>query len=203
MIFSLATAVVASIVAVQAAPTLERRSNYPPNYPTSFNCKEDGPVRVCSVNQASWFPVLTVTYARSGYLWSKASPLSAYVKINGVDDTFGPFEADQGYLPLDQIPSARAQDVQICYHPTEKDNATYTEAPYPRCPRTNEYYPLIPGEATQGGVGWFADNAVPKEYRLIGPAKGQNWTVEVAVVNEKGDWDSKYGQNYKFFLQSF
>ncbi|KAJ3100851.1 hypothetical protein HDU97_001905 [Phlyctochytrium planicorne] len=218
MKFSVA-AIIASIVAVQAAPALEPRSNYPPDYPIQFSCKvktpshphiltskkTDGPVQVCATNKDYGnFPRLVVTYKREGYLWAQGSPLSAWVKLNDNADTFGPFKADQEYLGVDKIPSASygigsPRDVQMCYHPTVSDNSTYPEeGQYRRCPNVNDAYPLLPGGPAEGSIGWFANPPIQKDLNLINPAKGKSWNVQVAVVNAKGNWDSKYGQNYRF-----
>ncbi|KAJ3100852.1 hypothetical protein HDU97_001906 [Phlyctochytrium planicorne] len=206
MLFSTIAAIVASsLIAVQAAPALEPRSNYPPDYVVFTDCKSDGPVTVCSLNKDYNYPRLKVTYSKTGYLWAQGSPLSAWVSLNGVSDTFGNFTADKQYYPVEDIPSASyivgsARDVQYCYHPTVGDNSTYPEeGQFRRCPVTAAY-PLLPGGPTQGELSWFANPPTQKDLNLITPAKGKAWNVQVAIVNGKGNWDSKYSQNYRFTL---
>ncbi|KAJ3100854.1 hypothetical protein HDU97_001908 [Phlyctochytrium planicorne] len=206
MIVAVAT-VISSLVAVRAAPALQPRSNYPPNYAIMSNCKTDGPVTACAINKdfENSFPRLQITYSNTGDLWSQGSPLSAWVQVNDHADTFGTFTADRIIFPADSVSSASfaigdARDVQYCYHPTTGDNATFPEnSPISRCP-VSELFPLIQGGAEQGTQSYFYNPAPQKEQNLINPAKGRAWNVQVAVFNAKGSWDSKNGQNYHFTL---
>ncbi|KAJ3118429.1 hypothetical protein HDU96_001596 [Phlyctochytrium bullatum] len=193
------------VAAVAAAPAaVERRSNYPPGYVVSTDCRTEGPVRVCALNKSYGIPRLTVTYSNTGYLWAQGSPLSAWVSINSQSDTFGNFTADSIYgqpTPTSATYVIGAlRNVQMCYHGTTAENSTYTPAyssGYPRCP-VNEIYPLIDGPVDGGYVGWYYDPAPEKEKKLTDQTG--TWNIQVAVVNGKGNWDSKYGQNYRFTL---
>jgi hypothetical protein len=55
-----------------------------------------------------------------------------------------------------------------------------------------------------GGYGWQADRASsPEEQHVLFYARNSNglgnaWDIEIAVVDESGNWDSNLGNNYQF-----
>ncbi|KAJ3100855.1 hypothetical protein HDU97_001909 [Phlyctochytrium planicorne] len=181
---------------------------YPPHYVVENDCKTEGPVTACALNKHYGnYPRLTITYNSTGYLWAEGSPLSAWVSLNGVSDTFGPFIAVQDY-PFTSPPTGAyypigsISNVDFCYHATVEDNSTYPEnGQFKRCP-VNEEFPLVTGPPTKGYADYYYDPVPAKDLRLITPAStnfGQpQWDVQIAVFNAKGNWDSKFGANYRF-----
>ncbi|KAJ3316849.1 hypothetical protein HDU76_001514 [Blyttiomyces sp. JEL0837] len=204
---SILSAIAIAVSAVTSSPVPEKRSFYPPDYVVMSSCQTQGPVEVCALNKGLNDPRVKVTYSNSGYLWAKASPLNAWVSVNGNAHTYGPFTGfasqsngniDKAYYTINQY-----RDVHICYHATVNDNATYpTEGQFQRCPVT-PLFPLLEGNATQGSIDWFYNPSPNNEAAVFANINGYNqqWNVQVAVFNEKGDWDSKFGQNYNFNFQ--
>ncbi|KAJ3347187.1 hypothetical protein HDU91_006836 [Kappamyces sp. JEL0680] len=169
--------------------SLAMASNYPPDYPVSTSCQSQGPVQ----NN----PRLGVTYDHSGYLYPEGSPLSAWVQINGQSgQVFGSFVGNptSSYYTIGSL-----RDVRMCYHPTKADNATTTGpySGYPRCP-VNDVFPLLDGAVDQGYYGWGYTPAPENEASFIRSAGTGRWSVQVAIVNAAGHWDSLYGANYRF-----
>ncbi|KAJ3207003.1 hypothetical protein HDU67_007811 [Dinochytrium kinnereticum] len=178
----------------------EKRSNYPPGYVVQVDCKRIDAVEVCALNKGLGSPRVKVIYHSAGYLWDQASPLSAYVKVNNADGTFGPFTAD----PSPGAPSSASYSVgefsgvTYCYRGTVSEDPDYVptfSGGYRRCPVT-DLFPLLPGGVGEGSFRWFYNPAPAAENALVSQA-GQ-WNVQVAVVNAKGSWDSLSGYNYRF-----
>ncbi|KAI8854615.1 hypothetical protein BC829DRAFT_438936 [Chytridium lagenaria] len=199
-------AVIAGVVTVTAAPTqMERRSNikYPPDYNLSIDCKREGPVEICALNKnGGTNPRLKVTYHNTGYLWPKSSPLSAWVSVNGVSATVGTFTADTSYGAEATSASyeiGKLKDLTFCYRPTVSDDSTYippSSGVYTQCPITSAF-PLLEGGPQQGYTDWFYNPAPEVESAMVANT-GVAWNVQVAVFNGKGQWDSKYGANFRF-----
>lgn len=87
----------------------------------------------------------------------------------------------------------------FCYHATINDAPSYSKPGVPRCP-VNEMFPLVPGQPQDGYVSWFFDPAPKLEESLIAASGDGEWNVEIAIYNDAGQWDSKFGSNYKFTL---
>ncbi|KAI8854617.1 hypothetical protein BC829DRAFT_412763 [Chytridium lagenaria] len=199
-----AVAALSQLVAPSAAVAVERRSNYPPGYVVSTSCQEVFPVKVCAINKGYGSPRVRVTYNKSGYLWNFGSPLSAWVKVNGASGIFGNFTADlndQGAAVSATYSIGEFRDVKYCYQGTVAENSTYVPpyigGGYGRCPVT-PLYPLLPGAVNEGYLGWFYNPAPASEVALV--SQSGTWNVEVAVTNAVGNWDSKFGANYRFTL---
>ncbi|KAJ3100853.1 hypothetical protein HDU97_001907 [Phlyctochytrium planicorne] len=202
MIFTVVTVLASALLAVQAAPAIDRRSFNPPNFVTQSNCQSDGPVTVCAFNKGFKFnfPRLKITYASSGELWNQGSPISAFVQVNENFGTFGPFAADQVFngAPSASVAIGDAKDVQVCYHATVSDKPTFPEnSPVSRCP-VNDQFPLAQGDPEQGSIDYFYNPPSQKDLDLVRPNDDKAWDVQIAVTNAQGNWDSKNGQNYKF-----
>ncbi|KAJ3102103.1 hypothetical protein HDU96_009735 [Phlyctochytrium bullatum] len=207
---TLAVAALAATAAVAApAPNvnIEKRSNFPPSYYASKDCKTDGPVSVCLYNKQFPNTRLAVTYSSSGYLWPQGSPLSAWVSVNGRGETFGLFKADVDKFNPTATPQSATYsigeypDEQFCYFGTTAENSTYVPewAPYPRCP-VDAKHPLSDGGIGGGSVGWYYNYPPDKDLAFLSGIQGSAWNVQVAVFNGKSNWDSKYGYNYRFTL---
>ncbi|KAJ3094948.1 hypothetical protein HDU96_001394 [Phlyctochytrium bullatum] len=196
MVAITALLVTALVAGASAAPALAPRSFYPPDQIISKSCQTNGPVTVCAINQGLGTPSLSVTYASSGYLWSQASPLSAWVKINQASETVGPFTAAADTASASYTVGG-ITDVRFCYRGTKAEEAGYVPpaAGVDRCP-VNEAFPLLDGGVGQGSFGWFYNPASAKEVAMV--KQSGTWNVEVAVKNDKNSWDSKFGANYKF-----
>ncbi|KAJ3207002.1 hypothetical protein HDU67_007810 [Dinochytrium kinnereticum] len=162
----------------------------------------EGPVEVCALNKDSPTARLSVRYNSTGYLWEQASSLSAYVSINNAGDTFGPFIANPySNLPTDaSIVIGEIRDLHWCYHGTKSESSTDVPAygsMYGRCPM-NEQFPLLDGDVGKGYFGYFYNPAPVNELALV--SQKTMWEIQVAFVNGKGNWDSKFGYNYRFSL---
>ncbi|KAI8894359.1 hypothetical protein BC833DRAFT_605173 [Globomyces pollinis-pini] len=191
-----------SLLALVNSTPVDKRSNYPPDYVAIQNCKDVGPVTACAWNKGYNHPRLYIKYKDSGSLWPKASPLSAYVKVNGKDITTKHFTGSSqnagDAINYAYYAVGAPANVHMCYHATKTDAPDFTMYGFPRCPVT-EQFPLQEGPSP-GYVGWFYAPGFANEKALITNAGNYDWNVEIAFVNDKGDWDSLYGQNYRFTL---
>ncbi|KAI8854616.1 hypothetical protein BC829DRAFT_429095 [Chytridium lagenaria] len=120
---SIASIFIATLVLSTSAAgaPIDRRSEYPPDYILTTDCKRDGPVEVCSLNRNTASSRLVIRYHKSGYLWPQASPLSAYVNFNGIQATFGNFTADTSIAnaPVSaEYVIGAYRDLHWCYHAT-------------------------------------------------------------------------------------
>ncbi|KAJ3100840.1 hypothetical protein HDU97_001894 [Phlyctochytrium planicorne] len=180
----------------------EADSAYPPNYITYYGCRYDGDVvSVCAYNRLSngENPRIKVTYNNKGFLWPQGSPLSVWISINGKSGYYGRFLADPDTNPPSSasFTVASYQDQKICYQATTGDPANYSHPNYSRCPVTAEF-PLLNGGFDQGKAVWFYRPAPADQTQIIPAQPAQAWDVQVAIVNAKGNWDSKNGYNYRF-----
>ncbi|KAJ3114016.1 hypothetical protein HDU96_002660 [Phlyctochytrium bullatum] len=173
--------------------------DFPPFWIQYRKCASDGPVRVCVLNRGldNRYPRLQVFYSNTGYLWPQGSPLSVWASINGKSGAFGKFAADAG----NPVPSASFQvgyvkDTQICYQSGSTDSPGYVQPGYYRCPVTAEF----PVKNGAGEVVWFYRPADPREVAIIPKPSETAWDIQVAIYNDKNNWDSKFGANYRFNL---
>ncbi|KAJ3302633.1 hypothetical protein HDV03_004818 [Kappamyces sp. JEL0829] len=175
-------------------------ADFPPDYIISRNCGAQGPLKLCVLNKNGNDPRVAITYLSSGYLWAQASPLSVWVAINGnPGKIFGKLVLNNDELGASYVVN-QIRNVQKCYHATTGDNSTYAPFGYSQCP-ANKQFPRVAGAAETGVVDWYYDPAPDGEAEFI----QQNgiygtWNIEVAAVNDRGEWDSQYSKNYRFAL---
>ncbi|HMU40652.1 MAG TPA: hypothetical protein PKE31_16710 [Pseudomonadota bacterium] len=170
-------------------PNMAQASFYPPSYVIEQSCKSDGPVEVCALNQHYGMPQIVVRYTGplQATQWGR---ISAWVKLNGRDGNFRMQNASY----QESVKLGDPQEEYICsiadsLHPEWKPSP-----PGRLCP-----LPAQPG----GGTTWYSVPAPDAERALFFYARdnfggANNWDLEVAFVSDDGQWDSKFGANYRF-----
>ncbi|KAI8898801.1 hypothetical protein BC833DRAFT_588421 [Globomyces pollinis-pini] len=162
-------------------------------------CQTIGPVQVCAQNIQKGFPFLLIQYATDGYLWDKASPISAWVKLNDHElitpNFYAASDGRGGAVKYAYYTLGRFQNLQLCYRATTKDDVDYTYKWYRRCPVTDRF-PLLNGGMKEGKLDWYYDGRL--EENFFENVSRTNWKVEIAFKNDIGYWDSLNGKNYQF-----
>ncbi|KAI8901411.1 hypothetical protein BC833DRAFT_562536 [Globomyces pollinis-pini] len=196
MIFSIPS-ILALFAIAQASPV--DNIDLSPNTIYTESCQNAGGIKVCAQNKEKGVKKLSISYPKDGSLWAKASPISAWVKLNGIDVTtpnfYGASDSRGGAVNYAYYTLGNIKNLQLCYRATTKDDPTYTYQWYSRCPVTPKF-PLLEGPKEGGKVDWYYDGQF--EENLFYAAGVTAWNVEIAFKNEKGDWDSVFGKNYKF-----
>jgi hypothetical protein len=186
------------LTCAMAAPTATLES-VPPNYPRSTECQTIAHVTLCAINRLSGGnPRLKIDYAATGPL-SASKTLKAYVKLNGRGtDSVGTMLSVL-HKPISTYYFAGWTRVFECYQATVGDPITSSgpNPKYLRCP-VNELFPLLPGGPGEGRIGYYWDPAPKAESDLIAKAQGQDWYVDLSFHDEQGNWDSKFGADYRF-----
>lgn len=163
-------------------------SDYPPGYVISSQCQEDDKVKVCAQNQQYGQPHLTVEYKASF-----AGKLSAHIKLNG---RFGFFSLVGNSITLNNY-----QNVHRCLVVKAGEVFERTHQ-YPPCPEE-----FSAGVSTYSQrLVWYSQVPLTTHAELFFYARNghaaNDWDVEVAFVNERGEWDSKNGENYRFTFKA-
>jgi hypothetical protein len=158
------------------------------------SCQSQKNIQVCEINRGYINPRLEVTYYRkNSELWEQSS-ISVWASVNG-KSVMGQLTAlpqgEGAQFTINQLPR-----VTFCYQATIHDEPTYSPGGFSRCPVTDRF-PLKDRNATQGDLTWFYEPAPKQESEMM---QGYEWRTEVAFVNQKGNWDSLHGLNYRFFF---
>jgi hypothetical protein len=163
---------------------------YPPGYEVETSCQENGPVRICAVNQHyGSYPRLHITYF--GYLLEKEwGKLSVWVKLNGRSGTFNLTNINF----TEQVWLNRPKPY-LCYVNGDGGGGEQNgDGRYKNCKRTFE---------PEGGLVWEVEPVPAAEADLFFYARtpdggGNVWDIELAFSSRNGAWDSLMGQNYTF-----
>lgn len=176
-----------ALIALSAAAGTAQASWYPPDYVVESECKQDAGVKVCMFNhRVATKPYLRIEY--TGQLqpafWGR---LSVYVRINGRDATFPLTNAN--YTDYVQINHYR--NIRLCYHNT---TMTPTTPQFEFCPNASPEGPMV--------LDYYKEMPPQTELDLVGnpydEGNRNGWNVELAFVSQDGQWDSRYGSNYRF-----
>jgi hypothetical protein len=172
------------IISFFLVSTASMASDYPPGYPVESQCQTQGSVEVCAKNHHSGsFPRLSIHY--DGHVLKPKK--SAYVKLN---DQAGVFKfTDEHNLYLNEPVSYR------CWAGGLPESYT---GPYVAC---NDKH-----LGSEGELVWEVKSIPPSETNLFLHAQNDQglpmaWAIEIAVVDELGQWDSIFGQNYQFLFE--
>ena len=150
-------------------------SDYPPGYVIESSCQQQQHVKVCAINQHNGQPQLWVEYHGPGNMW---------VSLNG----------RQGFFPLRGAATVlnNYQNVHKCWVLRNGERPLTGE--YPVCPAN--FGQDLPPFAQN--LIWFTESPKKEEAYLFQNAQGLTWEVELAFENQYGQWDSQFGQNYRF-----
>jgi hypothetical protein len=182
------------------ASTLAR---YPPDYVVGRTCQRQGEVEVCLINKGVINPRIEVKYYDNGYLWDKLSPISVWVASNDNNgQRFGKMAAieSNGQIVGATYTLNKLNNVFRCYQATTNDPPTYAPGGIARCPFRPPRFALIDGPANNGAYTWYFENAPENEKSFVESLGFGRWDLQLAFVNDRGDWDSLHGANYKFQL---
>ncbi|NRA68233.1 MAG: hypothetical protein HRU19_27360 [Pseudobacteriovorax sp.] len=110
----------------------------------------------------------------------------------------GNSQYDQQYLTLEYYgylftcslsPERKDLDIVVVFEHDEKIKSDIFRLNW-SCPFDG------PGPRSWASIPLFTNSALSEAYQLT-RAAGENFTFEVAVVDEFGNWDSDHGQNYQ------
>lgn len=175
-----------SIFAACAAfSMIAEASNYPPGYAVERSCQTKGPVEVCAVNQHyGQYPRLNIYYKGVLTENNSSGKLNAWIQMNG----------RRGFYPFSDNTLLISEPVAyFCWVGGVPEGH---EGPYAGC-----LYPTHTEPA--GSIVWELNPIPQDELDLFFYARnqygiGNAWDVELAFVNEAGQWDSNWSQNYRF-----
>lgn len=161
--------------------TVLKASDYPPGYSVESSCQSQGPLEVCTNNHHYGnFPRITLHYR--GYL--TAPKKSAWIKFNGKEGAFA-FQT-QDTLSINNPVSYR------CWAGGIPD---FYQGPYGAC--------LYHNPPAPEGLVWEINPIPADETDLLFYARNDNgmanaWDIEIAIFDEQSNWDSQFGNNYRF-----
>ncbi len=169
-------------------------SFYPPGYVVERTCQTQGPVEVCTLNHHySNYPRISLTYA-GPLITNSWGRVSAFVKLNGRSGVFPMRNANYA----EHLTLAEPQ-AYLCH--TVDSNL---QPPLPPPPASGGFtwckHTRSPGG---GGLTWEVEPIPQNEVDLYFYARNEYgvanaWDIEVAFVNESGEWDSNLGENFRF-----
>ena len=177
-----------------STPALVRASDYPPGYPITHECQQQGPFEVCLINRTQGtFPRFEVHYtgnliaqhSQSINVWVKNAKGQTYFKAL----LFSNFNAPSVSFNDPGASRCRARPF---------GSASTTPLP----PLSGEYgwcHNRTQETATSEMIVWDTNPAPQAERDFVAAILASvRIEFEVAAFNEKGDWDSRAGANYFF-----
>lgn len=144
-------------------------SNYPPNYSWSRRCVADETFELCQEVQSGTRSNLFVFY--KGLLKDNGN-LSVYVNLNGRDGTFPLDQRLQAQYPGPFMPATKLTDGALDCHMS---------------PVNSQYI-----------CTWASDEMKEIFFYARNQWRFNAWDVQVAVVDGQGNWDSRFGENYRY-----
>jgi hypothetical protein len=180
------------------AATLAR---YPPDYEVGRKCQRQEEVEVCVINKGANNPRIEVNYYENGYLWDQISPISVWVASNDNNgQIFGKMSAieSNGQIIGAKYTLNKYKNVSYCYQATVNDAPTYAPNGIARCPVSPPRFALLDRPAQQGSATWYFEQAPANENSFVEALGYGRWDLQIAFVNERGNWDSRHGANHRF-----